>query len=420
LSPKPRKPLNPGDDSAAGPAAGFIFQFQKALVLLADLQNVKDYISIEQVDDVAAHKDDSTVIITAQAKHSIASSGTTFEDTSYSLWRTIQVWIMKLVTNTFTDQTTFVCTTNKKIPNDALLRQFKGAKTFDDAKGIIEAIHTTQQGKFARWTKKDSAKGKSMSQIINLIEYALSRPAEIKIIWENLNIEDEANFKDSFLNRIHAITPAITPQRRDRIYEEFYGWIIHTSLAKWKNAVDATITKESFNNKFHIINSAPSIINAIFRTKSALGTIDDRDIKNKQSELFVRQIEDMDWREDVKNRKVKTAILEFIYHDIELKHVIDKGDYTQLDFDAFLAECERTWQEIFDSHFALDLDAYTTAERNEIARTVYTSIMQNVTLAFNGGYTFTTDNAYMRNGCFLKLSNIPTIGWHPEWEQKYK
>lgn len=408
------------NDSAVGPAAGFIFQFQKALVMLADLQNTKEYISVEKVDDAAAHKEDSTVIATTQAKHTISSSGTTFGDTSYALWRTFEIWISKLEGKTFTDQTVFYCTTNSKISPDALLRRFKDAPTFEEAKAIVETLCATLQSKLENRKKKDSSLGKSMSQIIALIQYALSKEAELKLLWQKLAIEDEADFKEAFLNKVHAFSQGTSQSQLDSIYEEFYGWIVNASLAKWKNAAEATFTKESFNNKFQLIRNSPSIVNAIFRTKSSLGEVDYKEVQEKQKELFVRQIEDMDWRKDIKERKVKTAILEFIYHDIELKYVIDKGDYTQPDFDVFLKECESAWQQIFDACYALELESYTPAQRNEIARRVYDRIMNDIKLEFKDGYCFTTGNTYMRNGCFLKLSNIPSIGWHPEWETKYK
>ncbi|MDH6254178.1 hypothetical protein M2347_003905 [Chryseobacterium sp. H1D6B] len=57
-------------DSASGSIAGFLFQFEKALVLLATLDNTTDVVSIEQVDDVAIQNDEDLVLVTIQSKHS--------------------------------------------------------------------------------------------------------------------------------------------------------------------------------------------------------------------------------------------------------------------------------------------------------------------------------------------------------------
>ncbi|MDL2255193.1 hypothetical protein LJC38_01235, partial [Parabacteroides sp. OttesenSCG-928-K15] len=112
-------------DSAKGPSSGYLYQFEKALLLLSELESSNDYITIEDVDDIAAHKENGTVILTIQAKHSISNSGTTFEDTSYALWRTLQIWINKLENNTLNRNTEFICATNKSINNKSLLSKIK-------------------------------------------------------------------------------------------------------------------------------------------------------------------------------------------------------------------------------------------------------------------------------------------------------
>lgn len=100
-------------DSASGSISGFLFQFEKALVLLANLDNTRDVVSIEQVDDVAIQNDEGLVLVTVQSKRSIAPNGTTFEDTSKSLWRTLQIWIEKLDSGIFNNSTKFVCFTTR-------------------------------------------------------------------------------------------------------------------------------------------------------------------------------------------------------------------------------------------------------------------------------------------------------------------
>ena len=54
-------------DSASGSISGFLFQFEKALVLLAALDNITDVVSIEQIDDVAVQTDEDLVLVTIKA-----------------------------------------------------------------------------------------------------------------------------------------------------------------------------------------------------------------------------------------------------------------------------------------------------------------------------------------------------------------
>lgn len=65
-------------DNAIAPSAGYIFQFEIALVMLADLEKNKS-ISIEHVDDVAKVDEKGTILVTTQVKHSISASGSTYQ-----------------------------------------------------------------------------------------------------------------------------------------------------------------------------------------------------------------------------------------------------------------------------------------------------------------------------------------------------
>jgi len=409
-------------DSAKGSLAGYLFQFEKALVELSNLNNSTDYITIEYVDDVAIHKDDDTVLITIQAKHSISPSGTTFEDTSYSLWRTFQIWIEKLEQNIFNEETAFICSTNKKISSDSLLFKIK-SQSFDEVITEFEALLASQKDKLKSFQKKDTKSGSSIKQTIRLIELVLKKSKYFETIKKNIQIEDEEDLKLKFLNKIHVMSDSTTDLQRDNIYESFYGWLVSRSKHKWKNDKIALFTKKEFDNKLFQIHSTPSIINAVFRTRRSLnllGLISEEEKEMHKQELFVKQIEDIKRREDAKKRILADAILDFICYDIEMKYIIEKGDYTEDDFEDFSNLCFEAWQECFDNCVIYEIDSYDLNQRNEIAIKIYTEIMTKIEIKFLDTFCFKTDNKYIKNGSFLKLSNIPTIGWHPEWKTKYK
>ena len=88
--------------------------------MLSETKKSDDVISIESVDDVAAINKNS-VIIAVQAKHSVSPTGNTFQDTSYALWRTLQIWIKKIEEGVFNSETRFICCTNKEIDKSSLL-----------------------------------------------------------------------------------------------------------------------------------------------------------------------------------------------------------------------------------------------------------------------------------------------------------
>ncbi len=406
-------------DSAAGSIAGFLFQFEKALILLATLDNTTDIVSLEQVDDVAIQNEEDIVLVTIQSKHSICPNGTTFQDTSKSLWRTIQIWIEKLEKGIFNNSTKFVCSTNKKIESHSLLHKIKHLD-FDQALLEIRQVLDKQKEKIKNLSDKES--GQSIKQIVKLIEFALSKEEKLKIIKKNLEIEDQESLKEKFLVAAHLTTDNYSQSRKDVIYDTMYGWIVNASKAKWLQGVGigATFTKKDFDLKFSFVNSNPAIVNAVFRKKDDLGKIDSNKLSEARKELFVRQISDINRKKSAKERLIESAILDFIYHDIEMAHIVRGGNFTEPDFRKFQDLCLDRWQKFVDTVIINELDDYSEVEKNNMAVKIFDTIMNNIEINFQEGFAFNSSNSYIRNGTFLKLSNIPKIGWHPDWESKYK
>lgn len=406
-------------DSAKGPSAGYLFQFEKALLLLSNLDKLDDFISIEDVDDTAVHKADGTVLVTVQTKHSISASGSTFEDTSYALWRTFQIWVEKLEQKVFNNKTQFTCCTNKKIGPTSLLYKIERS-SFKQVIEELKALVQAQEAKLKDLKERKSTNGNSIKQTIKLIKFVLSKEIYFEIIKKNLVIASEETVKEAFLNRIHLNSSRITDTQKKQVYESFFGWITSNSKAKWKNGTEARFTKKNFDEKHYQINSNPSIINAVFRTKKDLGSIANDRITQMRVELFVKQIEDIKRNEEAKDRIIKDAILDFLYFEIETYYIVDKGDYTQDDFEEFLDECQLAWQACFDQNVIKEIHEYNEDEKNMLAITIYDCIMNKIEIRFKDGFSFTTNNKYIRNGSFLKLSNIPKLGWHPGWKTRYQ
>lgn len=406
-------------DSASGPIAGYLFQFEKALLMLASLEKTSDRISIEKVDDVAAHDSNGVVLMTVQAKHSLAAAGTTFEDTSYALWRTLEIWIQKLNKNIFSNDTKFVCSTNKNIGEQSLLRKIVRL-SFNEVLQELNVLLKSQQDKLKQLLIEDPKSGSTIKETIKRIRFVLKYSQLLEIVKTNLTICDNENIKEQFLVKIHMMSDDKSDLQRENVYTEFYGWIIYGSKAMWLNGQFASFAKKDFDNKWSHINSNPTIVNAIFRKKDEiLGSISQVAIEKAKAELFVKQIEDLKRNKASKERKINEAIQDFLSSDIEIARIISKGNYTSKDFEDFHDECIDIWQTCFDSHVVDEIEEYDDQTKDDFAVKIFDYMMGEIELKFKEGFAFTTSNKYTRKGSILKLSNIPKIGWHPEWKIKY-
>lgn len=400
-------------DIAKGPAGGYIFQLEKALLHLASLENDTDYVSIEDVDDVASHSEDGTVLISVQAKHSISRSGSTFSDTSYALWRTIELWITKLKSRILTPDTKFVCSTNKLIPVDSFLSKISKS-TIEELNIELASLYDKQKKSKKKQSKKESTK----KEIHELIAFAISNKSEFEIIKNNLEIDVTENLKSSFLSKI-LIGDNYNIIQKDAIYHEFFGWITSTCRARWNNEQDAYFTKKQLDNKLFHIHSNSTITCAVFRTKELLNPeISESSYNEKKSELFVKQIEELNVNKPGKELRIKNAIQDFLLSEIELSYIIKQGIYTQDDFDEFIDVAYKYWEQLFYENVINEIDSYTEDEKNRIAITIFDLAMKS-DIKFKNMVSFNTSNKYFKNGQLLSLSNIPKIGWHPDWANKY-
>lgn len=406
-------------DSAKGPSAGYIYQFEIALLQLAKLELDTDYISIEDVDDVASHKADGTVLITVQAKHSIVRSGSTFQDTSYSLWRTIQIWIEKIQKGVFDDKTEFHCSTNKKIASDTLL--YKLCNNTDPDKSIeeIKELLRNQKEKLKAKTDSDPTEGKHIQRVIQLIEFVLKNETDFRRVLKSIKIQEVKEEKALFLSALQLGTDKITENQKDNIYHTFLGWIVESSIDKWRQESEARFTKKALADKWYYVRETPSIAKVIFRQRSLYENASSERIEEIKQNLFVKQIEDIKRNNDSKQRIIQKAINDYIYSDIEIAHIVKQGVFTNKDFEDFNAQCRDVWQNYFDQVVHKEIEEYTEEEINDIAKDIYDHIIGKIQMRFNETIEFTMHNEYVKNGSFLRLSDKPIIGWRPDWQSKY-
>lgn len=403
------------NDSAKGSISGFIFQFQRALLLLCDITEKDNYITIEKVDDVAVHSDYS-VLISEQDKHSFLEKKSAYEDTSIDLWRTLEIWVLKLKNNTFNSKTKFICVTNNSIRKDGALIEILSNKNYEVSKNKIIEILSNQEKKLLSYKNKGSKKGTHINKVITKISFCLENENEFKQVLNNIEVNECLEIKDIIISKLN-ITSFDNIQQ-DKIFDDLIGWLISSSYSKWKNNNEAEFKKAELDKRFKLCIQSPEIVNAIFRAKKEI-QFDITEIDNKKDELFVKQIDIIKIRRESKEHFINTAIEDFIKYEIELLYVIDKGNFTEPDFLEFMDRCKEGWKDTFNLKLIKEIEDYSVEELNEIAIKVYEEVMHNFDTSFKLGYTFNSENKYIKNGSLLRLSNIPEIGWHPKWKEYF-
>lgn len=404
-------------DTAKGPGAGYIYQFEIALLELSNLKP-NESISIEKIDDVGKEDDNGTYTLTVQAKHSISSSNKTFGNTSVDLWKTLNIWINKVNDGVLNSKNTFKVITNVGIPSNSILKKFND-NTFEKNLSRISKLLGNQQLK--RDTKFEKGeKAESVVKTIGLIQTVLDNETHLKTILENFEYEENYRIEDDFYNKIH-ISSVENNTIKQQIYHHFYGWIIQKSKEKWCNGIEAIFTKKDFEEKLQLILKNHTLLNAVFRNKRYIETKENISLDINREDFYVKQLADINRNEEYKEEIIKESILDFILCDIEITdHIVHNNYLTKKDFEDFEERCFQKWKEVRRSHIIKNIDDYTNEELNDISIKICDEILTDVKLNFQEFLQFDDSNKYIQNGTFLNLSNKLSIGWNPNWKNIYK
>lgn len=404
-------------DSAKGPGAGYIFQFEVALLELSKL-NKDQKISIEKVDDVAKEDKSGTYLCTIQLKHSIVLGETHFGNTSEDLWKTLGIWINKLKTGILGNDNQFIAITNKTIPGNSIIRSFNKIE-FADLVKKVEEILTHQESKLSEQNAKGKS-GASIQKIIDRIQFALDHKTELESIIKNFKLDEYKGLKEAVLNRLHLTN--VSSDIQDGYYQQLLGWIIDCSKENWLNGSEAVFSRLDFEDRFNLIRDQHPIKQAIFRTKQSLKLSHSTDVgQMDRSMLYIRQIEDIDRNDEHKAEIIEKAVVDFVFCEIEMAHLIKtRNVITQTDYEEFQERCIEKWAAICRRHLLHNVSSYTEQELNDMAIRIFDQVMDSINVEFTGAISFDYANKYIQNGTFLNLSNIPSLGWHPNWKTKYK
>lgn len=131
-----------------------------------------------------------------------------------------------------------------------------------------------------------------------------------------------------------------------------------------------------------------------------------------ENQKFIQQLIDI---EDIP-RSDKESMAQFTRHLLQMRNNIDEwyknGDLTQHEIDDFKTEAQTKWQNEFRKTYRGNYADQGIAKKacdliDSLRKEILPLASQNM-------------STEMSNGQFYHLSDTPEIGWHKDWEGKYK
>lgn len=398
--------MNTTKHTASGQAAGYLFQPDRALFWLAHSPK-GSVIGIETADDVTVVSESGEVIIREQDKNSIQENGKPIKDRSNDLWNTLYIWTKGLERNEFSvDKARLFFATNKAIPDDSLVRKIANtdAATIDSLIPVLKtAINNPPDG------------------LRDKVEYVLNRETLLREIIPIIELSDNSspdNLNKDVISELH-----LPEEIAQDVIIHVKGWIHDSITLLWDDNKPGFLERDAFDN---FLNNAKYKFSSsrIKERVKRLVLIDVDPEKRAKSEegVFVKQLEAISNDSDL----IVEAIDDFLCADIERTNLILAGEITRDDFKDFDDKCETRWKEVRRRHnrdvnlAIIDEDVTPEEKENKLQEIGFSIYDQTACNGYCGILaSYQTTEPYLTKGTFYILSDALTIGWHPQWKEKF-
>jgi hypothetical protein len=380
--------------SAQGPAAGFAYQFERALNWLAQ-KDAGSCIGIETEDDVAVRNSDSTIVL-EQDKYSVRPAAQPFADRSHGLWNTLATWVEAIDSSYRSiESTSFLMVTNNSV-SECIARRIARARSEEEIDACVAELQKVGVD--------------PPNHIAPLVRRVLlpKSSGTLRAIILNTDLSDASDGTASENLRTKTIGHLQLPEWClawcDSIANELLGWLHTEAMSAWRRKQPAWIERNHFVNELHAIIGRRKREVARERAELLI-PIPDEHVGREKGRPFVKQLHlvtDDDAAVDV-------AIREFIRCNIEKARLSREGDVTDLDWRAFEDTLLSRWKKIRLRVMRMRQEA----NENDIGFEILTETTENHKEKLAGTQT---EQIYLTSGTYHRLADLLRVGWHPRYE----
>lgn len=388
---------------------GFDYQFYYFMLLALELRHGQK-VGFEVKDDVHIDKEDGTTIL-FQTKHTVLKNNDgkalnlTTLDTD--LWKTLSNWadfIIKSKENLL-DKHSFVLITNKNEYNNKFINSLTLFKADQKIDAILEKLNELNNN-----TKDQSIK-KYIENIISLNKTKLSSFL-LKISIETDVDEIIEKVKNKILER--CLQDRFVKPIFDKLSSNFH----ETKYTDIKDRKNFVISFDDFKKKFG------KCFQIAFQEKS----LPKREIpsllpEDLESQIFIRQLIDLGEIQSGSKyiKEYTTQMLKTLNH---FSFWIDENFILPTDMDDFNKNSIQIWINEFRAKYRkIENKINSGSSINELENDINTIGIELVDYLRKQDLSITnypSIGVEFSNGHYYALSNRLEIGWHFDWENKYK
>ena len=393
-----------------GQSIGFDYQFYYFVFLLVQLHH-GETIGYEVKDDIHIQKPDDKIVL-MQAKHTVETNAdgkrvnlTTLDE---DMWKTLSIWSKAISTSETEDikKYEFILVTNKNVQNNQFItciEKFKNDNTLNNVRNTILDIRK-----------------KTKSETIQVYIDTVKNLEDEKLALFIKNITFEVN-TDNLIEQIkRKLRDRLFKPDEDRLEQIFNSLITNISMAKYlilDKQEKFELTYEDFSRKFR----------KCFELNFEENTLPKRSINiefpdNMEDQIFIRQLLDIgEIKKKSSDIKTYTSYMLEAFNSIE--EWISKGDVLPTDVIDFEENSILYWKNEFTAKYRRIRNRLTDGiNTNDIENEINLLSLELLDVIRKKELRLSNTDLEIKlsNGYYYYLSNEPKIGWHLNWEKKYK
>ena len=381
--------------SAPGAAAGYAFQFERALFWLAR-SPAGSVVGIETEDDVAIRHQNGEYTL-EQNKHSIQEKSEPFGDRSKDLWNTLATWVSALDSGELdAGSVAFLLVTNKTLP-DCIAKQISSAKSRAEIGKCLEALKAASKGP----SKTIEALTKKV--LLNSSEKSLRAVIENCELLDGSDGASGSELRDATIGELQI--PEGFASGADSIADELLGWLRRQVLEQWQKRVPAWISRDCFVTQFHAVLDRKKRLISRERAAHLIPVIDEQ-LGQEKGRNFVKQV----CLVTDENFRAEESIRQFIRCGIEKNRLSADGNITDQDWIDFEDSLKSRWKMIFSRVKRLGQDG----NEEDVGFRVLTDTTDEHRERLAG---VETEQVYLTAGTYHRMADRLSVGWHPRFKE---
>ena len=406
--------------SAVDIFAAFEYQWDYFVLMLLKENEDTVTVSFEIRDDVDVQYENNTILY--QIKHSVQKNakGKTINlsNRDTDLWKTISTW-MKFIDENLDvlKKSEFILVTNKNISNNKFvktLESFRMDKNEDDLKAAFITIRDNEKTKLEDATNTTKKKDVDISKVINEL---LGKNYLIEFC-DRIYVLETSNLLKEDIKRLMSNRFGLNPNRIEWVYNQIMNKLKDDSIERIVTDRQVSYTGAIFTEKYQsILDIGRQKIH--FRTDYSF-----QDFNGEPRDLlFMKQLFSVgDTKEDELDRIVKLTTKWLCFNN-NLHEYWNNDVLTRDDVERLTKNVCSTWDNCHHSkHRRISPEAIDNELCTAGCDTVDEMRKERFSLANNPLEEFLSEGCiyYYSNTATDIISELPLIGWHRDWKDKFK